>query len=365
MPPTSIRVLVVDDSALIRQMLTRALAMDPRVQVIGSARDGVEAIEKARDLEPDVITLDIEMPELNGLEALPHIRKNSPARVVMLSSLDDPETTYKALSLGAVDFLAKPSAGVATSITELTEVLLKKIKTAYRITPERAALVVQANAAELFKTAEPAIAVAPPTITATRISACVAIASSTGGPPALERVFSGLQASMPATYIVVQHLPAGFADSLARRLDSVSEVKVSIAEEGMHLEPGHAYIAPHGSHLVVERSEGQPVLRMTDGPSLHGVKPAGDYLMKSVASIFGGHSVGVVLTGMGSDGADGALSIKKAGGDIVVQDEPTSIVWGMPGATVRSGATNRQVPIGLVAAEIRRAVRARSGGEYN
>lgn len=358
MLPT-IRVLVVDDSALIRQMLTRALAMDPRVEVVGTAKDGVEAIQKAGELNPDVITLDIEMPELTGLEALSHIRKKCRARVVMLSSLDDPDTTYQALTRGAVDFMSKPSSGVASSLTELADGLLKTIKTAYRIAPERAAYVAETAASEIAGPVhEPSVSRAG---TATKIAACIGIAASTGGPPVLEQLFAGLAANLPAAYVIVQHLPPGFGESLARRLSAVCDIHVKIGQHGEVLEPGHGYIAPHGHHMTVEQLSGLATIRLTDDPPLHGVRPAGDPLLQSVARTFGKRSVAVVLTGMGSDGADGALAIKGAGGDVILQDEHSSIVWGMPGTAMRKGASNRAVALPLLAAEIRRAVRARGG----
>lgn len=358
--PATIRVLIVDDSALIRQMLTRALSMDPRIEVVGTAKDGVEAIEKAKTLTPDVITLDIEMPELTGIEALPHLRKHSTARIVMLSSLDDPETTYKALSLGAVDFMPKPSAGVASSLNELTETLLKKIKTAYRISHEQAQRAQQAVAEEARSELE-----TPGPVRTRRAEepplACVAIAASTGGPPALERVLSGLSASMPAGFVIVQHLPAGFVESLARRLDAVGDIEVSVPADGDMLTAGKAFIAPHGKHMYIERLATAVRVRFSDAPPLHGVRPAADVLMSSVAKVFGKNGVGVVLTGMGADGAEGAGEIKQAGGDVVAQDEATSTVWGMPAAVVRKGLVTRTVAIAHVAAEIRRAVRAKAG----
>lgn len=355
-----IRVLVVDDSALVRQMLTRALSMDPRIEIVGTARTGVEAIERARELQPDVITLDIEMPELTGLEALPYIRKHTNSRVVILSSLDDPDTTYRALSMGAIDFIAKPHGGVASSITELSEQLLKVIKTANRITPDQANAVFEGHAEGEGESSDDGSGGSAET--GGKVQTCVAIASSTGGPPALERVFTGLQASMPAAYLVVQHLPPGFSGSLARRLDAVSDIRVVEAQDGMHIRPGVAYIAPHGRHLVVSGDRSKKHLRFSDDPPLHGVRPAGDLLMRSVAEHYGENSVGVVLTGMGSDGARGALQIRIAGGDTVVQDERTSVVWGMPNAALQAGAATRMVPVGLVAAEIRRAVRSRTPG---
>lgn len=360
MPPV-IRVLVVDDSALIRQMLTRALSMDPRIVVVGVAKTGVEAIEQAAELDPDVITLDIEMPEMTGLEALPEIRRQSKARVIVLSSVDDPDTTYRALSLGAVDFIAKPTAGMATSLSDLTDLLLKKIRIANRITPGHRPHV---NAPlSTRSTGETVSGQAPANREIRAPVVCVAIAASTGGPPALERVFDGLSQSLSAAYVVVQHLPAGFSSSLAHRLDAISDIAVREAEDGMPIESGHAYLAPHGSHVEVCISQGVALLRFNQGPPVHGVRPAADILFASVAEVFGDAAVAVVLTGMGADGARGAVAIKRAGGDTIIQDEATSVVWGMPGSAVKLDAGKRVVPLGLVAAEIRRSVRLRAGAE--
>ena len=358
----TIKVLIVDDSALIRQMLTRALSVDPRIEIVGVAKTGVEAIEKARDLDPDVITLDIEMPELTGLEALPHITKNSSARVLMLSTLDDPDTTYQALHSGAIDFINKPKAGFASSISDLSELLLKKIRTAYRIDPVRAAQARDAVRDSVGEPAEEDDAHADSREEASWVGSgkpttMIAVAASTGGPPALERVFQGLSASLPAAYVVVQHLPAGFSASLARRLDSVGDVDVVEAQDGMFIERGKAFLAPHGVHMTVCRGPAGPEIRLEAGMSVHGVKPAADPLFDSVASVFKDRSVGVVLTGMGSDGVDGLRAIKAAGGDTIAQNEETSVVWGMPGAAMKVGAVRHVVPIGLVAAEIRRTMR--------
>ncbi|MBN2247760.1 MAG: chemotaxis-specific protein-glutamate methyltransferase CheB [Coriobacteriia bacterium] len=345
---SAIKVLVVDDSALIRQMLTRALSVDPSIEVVGMARTGVEAIEKTLALEPDVITLDIEMPELSGIETLPHIMRASTARVIMLSAVNDPDTTYQALDLGATDFIVKPAEGFATSIAELSEVLLKKIKTAYRVRPEAR------------QAARPADSV--PSVTRIVVSSAtpparvVGIAASTGGPPALETVFSGLTGGLDAAYLVVQHLPSGFTGSLARRLARTSDLAFVVAENGMHVERDVVYVAPHGHHMVVG---GRHAMRVSleDTPSVHGVRPAADPLFESIADTVGAASVGVVLTGMGSDGARGSRAILDAGGTTIAQDEETSVVWGMPGAAVRAGAALRVAPLGSVASEIRRTLR--------
>ncbi len=347
MPP-AIKVLVVDDSALIRQMLARALSLDPRIEVVGTARNGVEAIEKAMQLAPDVITLDIEMPELNGIEALPHIVRSSPARVLMLSGIDDPDTTYEALSRGAIDFIVKPREGFAVSLSELSEVLIKKIKTAYRVAPDKRAVARSEGGAptqgRVFGRG------------AGMDRAIVAIGASTGGPPALETVFSGLTAELPAAYLIVQHLPAGFTDSLAKRLGKVTDIRVVEGAQDMPVEAGSAYIAPHGAHMTVS-SGPVPRLNLEDGPAIHGVRPAADPLMTSVAERFGERAVGVVLTGMGRDGANGLRAIRDRGGTTIAQDEETSVVWGMPGAAIQAGVVDRVAPLHGIAAEIRRALR--------
>jgi two-component system chemotaxis response regulator CheB len=350
-----IRVLVVDDSALIRQMLTHALSLDPRIEIAGIARTGVEAIEKAVQLEPDVITLDIEMPELTGLEALPFIIRDTRARVLMLSSLDDPDTTYAALSAGAVDFIAKPKGGFASSLSDLADILIKKIKIAYRIDPEKRLSLSaspsdgDAEEGRLRPVAEQGRSEA---------SRLVVLAASTGGPPALERVFSGLSGDASAAYLVVQHLPAGFTTSFAKRLSRIAGFPVVEGRQGLAVEPGIGYLAPHGTHMLVHTGV-RKIARLTlsDAPALHGVRPSADPLFESAAATYGPKVTGVVLTGMGQDGAAGMRAIRDAGGRTIVQDEASSVVWGMPGAAFRQGAAQTVVPLDRVAVEIRRTVR--------
>lgn len=349
-----IRVLVVDDSALIRQMLTHALSLDPRIEVAGIARTGIEAIEKARLLEPDVITLDIEMPELTGLEALPFIIRETDARVLMLSSVDDPDTTYAALSAGAVDFIAKPKGGFASSLSDLADLLIKKIKTAYRISPDKRVALANAPGVHGIEGATAGTA----RLGAGQASQIVVLAASTGGPPALERVFGGLSAEAPVAYLVVQHLPAGFTASFAKRLGRIAGFPVHEASHGMVIEPGTGYVAPHGSHMKVSREGGRrATLILEDGVPLHGVRPSADPLFVSASEAYASSVTGVVLTGMGQDGAAGLRAIRDAGGHTIVQDEASSVVWGMPGAAVKQGAAQTVVPLDKVAAEIRRTVR--------
>ncbi len=364
----AIRVLVVDDSALIRQMLTRALLLDPRIEVVGAARNGVEAVEQATLLAPDVMTLDIDMPELSGLEALPFIVKNTDSRVVMLSSMSDPDTTYHALELGAVDFIPKPGSGFVSSLTDLTETLLKKIRTAYRIDPAKRL----AGGAIPSRTdpgthreggGREALWGARQRMPSGEPAKLVGMAASTGGPPALERVFGGLGADLPAAFLVVQHLPQGFTDSLVKRLAGVTDLTVRVATDRMRVLSGEAYVAPHGKHMVVSagRNATEPRLRLEDGPPQHGVMPAADPLMRSLARAMGDRSVGVVLTGMGRDGALGLSEMRESGADTIAQDEATSVVWGMPAAACRNGAAQRVVPIDRMAAEIRRSIKGGRG----
>lgn len=353
---TPIKVLIVDDSALIRQLLSRALVLDPRIDIVGFAKDGVEAIEKAYELQPDVITLDIEMPHLTGLEALPHIVRKCDARIVMLSTLDDPDTTYQALSLGAADFISKPKSGLATTLSELAELLIKKIKVAYRIDPET-----MRRAQEAVVDYKMATEVKPSPEHAGKLDSIVSIASSTGGPPALETVFSGLTADLPAAYLLVQHLPPGFSDSLGRRISRVTDISIVEATDGMRVDPGFAYLAPHGAHMTVYGVTGaNPRLALDHGDPVNGVRPAADPMMRTVAEAWP-HNVGVILTGMGRDGVEGLSAIRAKGGTTIVQDESTSVVWGMPGAAVNAGVADRVIPIQRVAMEIRRCLRG--GGE--
>ena len=351
MPP--IRVLIVDDSALARQLLTHALATDPRIEVVGTARDGVEAVRRARELQPDVVSLDVTMPEMDGIEALRHIMRDSDARVVMLSSLDDPETTYAALGAGAVDFVAKPRGGLASSIKEVGRQLGRAIKIAYVIPADKRQMASPWTAPVAGDPGAPSSSGrgGDPT-------RLVVMAASTGGPPALERVFADLSGDVSAAYLVVQHLPGGFASSFANRLGRAAGFPVVEARDGLRVQAGRGYVAPHGSHMIVARQQtGATQALLEDGPTMHGVRPAADPLFESAVDAFGSQVTGVVLTGMGVDGARGLLAVSKAGGATIAQDEATSVVWGMPGASVRLDAARIVAPLGRIAAEIRRSLR--------
>jgi two-component system, chemotaxis family, protein-glutamate methylesterase/glutaminase len=359
MAASTIRVLVVDDSALLRQILLRALRDDPHIEVVGTARNGIEALEKAVALQPDVITLDIEMPELDGIEVLRRLEGHAQSRVVVLSSITDPATTYLALSLGAVEFVVKPTAGVASSADELAHTLREKIRIAYNVPPGRAATVAR-MAARIASRSSAKKSASRPTLSSAplnRPTSCVAFASSTGGPPALEVAIAPLTRALPAALVVVQHLPAGFSASLARRLSAAGEIQFREAERDMPLEAGCGYVAPPGAHLRVTTSaSGVRRFELTSEPPIHRIRPAADPLFESVAEQFRSRSVGVVLTGMGKDGARGAAAIHAAGGTVIAQDEATSVVWGMPQAAAQLDAVDRMLPVDLIGETIAECV---------
>lgn len=347
----AIRVLVVDDSALVRQILTRVLGEAVGIEVVGTARNGVAAIEAVRDLKPDVVTLDICMPEMDGLEALKHIVRDSDARVIMLSSLDDQETTFRALETGAVEFLAKPKEGLASVMDRFGLELVRAVRTANGIEPGKRSSTppIEPSTSE---PATPARSDDPEHL--------VVMAASTGGPLALERVFSGLHAEPKVAYLIVQHLPAGFAASFAGRLGRISGFPVFEAEAGMRVRGGHGYLAPHGTHMRVKGAPGSATkVELVDGPTLHGLKPSADPLFESAVKAFGSAVTGVVLTGMGTDGAYGMSVVAQAGGQTIAQDEETSVVWGMPGSAVRLGAAKCVVAVDRISFEVLRTLRSR------
>ncbi|HMJ14761.1 MAG TPA: chemotaxis response regulator protein-glutamate methylesterase [Polyangiaceae bacterium] len=336
-----IRVLIVDDSAFMRTAIARLIGSDARFTVVGQARDGQEAVQLARALEPDVITMDFNMPGMNGAQATRAILSHRPRPIVMLSAhtRQGAVETMEALTAGAVDFVPKPAGEVSASLSAIRETLLSKL-----------ALVASANLAPARR-AEPLTrppAPARPAAPAPRAVAVpagpriIVIASSTGGPAALVRVLSRLKLGKKAAALLVQHMPMGFTEALALQLAEHAAFPVREARSGDRLEPGIALLAPGGTHLVVERS-GSVTLR--DGPPVHGVKPAADVTLRSVAEVYGARSVGVVLTGMGRDGALGLAAIKAAGGRTAAQDRASSIVYGMPRAALELGVVEDVVTL--------------------
>lgn len=348
---TGLTVLVVDDSAFARSMISKRLSADPDIGRVEAARDGQEALDKLSSLKPDVITLDVQMPKLDGLGALKRIMAECPTPVVMLSSLtgEDTETTLTALELGAVDFFLKPSIANTTGGDGERD-LLETIKQAARVPVARLAKALRPEVRATQKTVRQSAAT--PTRNAgdvKKIERVVVIASSTGGPRALAGVVPNLPADDRVAYLLVQHMPAGFTRSLSERLNNSSKLTVREAEKGEFIQGGTALMAPGGYHLVVA-SNGE--IDLTETPTLHGVRPAADVTMQSAARAFSKKVVGVVLTGMGADGKDGAGAIRAAGGSVIAEDEATCAVFGMPRAVIEAGHANIVVTIDKISRQI-------------
>ncbi len=345
-----IRVLVVDDSAFMRFAITKHLNEANGIVVVGSARDGIEALELIPKYNPDVVTLDVEMPRLDGLGTLRRIMAEFPRPVIMLSSLtvEGARETVQALTSGALDFIAKPTN--KANIEAVMVDVVAKIRKVARARVYR----INAEPAERLGLPPQGTRAVRPLRSADRV---VVIGSSTGGPRALNMVIPMLPANLPAAVIIVQHMPVGFTRSLAERLDSISQIGVKEAAPGDRPEVGRALLAPGGFHMVLDR-EGQVALNQN--PTVHGVRPAIDVTMISVAQRFGAATIAVILTGMGSDGTNGSTLVRSLGGQVIAEAESTAVVWGMPRSVYESGATNEVVPLPDVARAIQRAVTASS-----
>jgi two-component system chemotaxis response regulator CheB len=343
-----VRVLIVDDSVVVRKLLSESLASSAEVEVAGTAASGTIALAKIPQLNPEVITLDIEMPGLNGIQTLIEIRKLYPKLpVIMFSTLTErgAAITLEALSLGASDYATKPtnSDSLANAMVEVRLELVAKITSLARRGSARAL--------------RPIITPRPGAAAQQRID-ILAIGTSTGGPNALAAVIPNLPADFPVPVVVVQHMPPVFTRLLAERLDSTSPLSVCEGEAGIPLEPGKVWIAPGDHHLIVARKVGGVVLDLNQDARENSCRPAVDVLFRSVAKTYGPNVLAVVMTGMGSDGAIGAKNIHDAGGTILVQDEASSVVWGMPGAVVSAGAADSICPLELIGQQIVRRVTA-------
>ena len=336
-----IKVLVVDDSAFMRKVISDLLEEDPRIKVIDRARNGKEAVEKVIKLQPDVVTLDVEMPQMDGLAALGEIMRLKPTPVIMVSSLtrQGAETTIKALALGAIDFVTKPSGTISLDMKTVAHELREKVIAAASVAVEKLTGVAVLPMIEVKK--------AP--ITRKGQVELVAIAASTGGPRAIQRILEKIETTSMAPIVIVQHMPKGFTKSFAERLNEVSKLEVVEGYDNLPLKPGMAVVAPGGSHLIVEYNKmRQLVCRLSDMPPLHSVKPAADLLFLSVADTVGGASLGVVLTGMGRDGAEGAKAIRQKGGYVIAESSETCVIYGMPKAAVESGGVDEVLPLDVI-----------------
>jgi two-component system chemotaxis response regulator CheB len=343
----SIRVLVVDDSAFMRRVISEAIAAQPDMEVAGVATNGLDALLKVERVQPDVVTLDVEMPEMDGLAALRHLMARYPRPVVMLSSLTQAGavTTIRALTIGAVDFVAKPSGSISLDFHRVREELIQKIRVAASARLGGAAPVAPPAARTPVGIALPHRA----------FEKLVVIGTSTGGPRALASVVPDLPADGSTAYLIVQHMPAGFTRSLAERLDGMTRLAVREAAQGDRLGADSVLVAPGDYHLRVSpRGD----VELDQGPRVHGVRPSVDVTLASVVQTFGRRAVVAILTGMGQDGADGAAAVRAAGGYIVAEDESSCVVWGMPRAVVERGGADRVAPLDQVARAIAAAVGA-------
>lgn len=348
MSPKSLRVMVVDDSAFMRFSIIQQLNEDPEIQVVGSASNGNEALRLIPQLQPDVITLDVEMPHLDGLSTLREIMKKFPRPVIMVSSLtkEGASETIQALMLGAVDFIPKPdnSLDIRTAMGEI----IAKIKLAARAKVKRSTSNLLGIApSQTSNQTEKAVR------SYSKMAPVILIGSSTGGPGALSEIVPALPANLPSPVVIVQHMPAGFTRSLSERLNSLSPLKVKEAEPGDALMVGQVLVAPGGFHMTLDENER---VTLNQKPAVHGVRPAVDVTLNSLNMHFGKNMIGVILTGMGSDGSLGMSILHSAGGYVIAEHESTCVVWGMPRSVVEAGAASIVLPRPKIAKAIESAI---------
>jgi two-component system chemotaxis response regulator CheB len=341
-----IRLMIVDDSAFMRFTISKRLSETPGLQVVGVAHDGKEALALLPKLKPDVITLDVEMPHMDGLTTLRHIMSNQPCPVIMLSSLtsEGARETVQALTWGAVDFIAKPTN--KANIDSIIEGLIAKIQHAAQVSPRpiRYPNLVDPNQLSPKKKETRQLG---------QGDKVVVIGASTGGPRALNTVVPALSEEIRASVLIVQHMPVGFTRSLAERLNSISHLVIKEAEPGDELQVGRGLVAPGGFHMALDDAG---KISLNQNLPVHGVRPAIDVTMTSVSQKFGANTVGVVLTGMGKDGTNGSALIHSAGGHIIAEDESTCVVWGMPRSVQEAGVADQVVPLDEVASAITQVV---------
>ena len=358
-----IKILIADDSIFMRKLLSDLFEEQPDFKVVGVAHNGKDAVEKTAQLSPDLLTMDVNMPVMDGLEALAIIMKEHPLPVVMISSMTKTgaEATLRALELGAVDFISKVS-GTVSSIADIQNEILEKCRAAaaanWRISAKGKPVPVEMEEPPVSKVrpVELMSSPFPKSASGTGQQRLVAIGTSTGGPRALQQVITQLPADLPCGVVVVQHMPPGFTKSLSERLDSLSKVRVKEAEDNDLIEPGHVYIAPGNYHMQVKNQSGLLRISLNQEPPLASHRPSVDVLFDSVASV-GRRLTAVIMTGMGSDGAKGMQKIKSAGGYVIAEDESTSVVYGMPKAVVDLGIADKVLPLPYIAGAIVNAVK--------
>ncbi|WP_432737555.1 protein-glutamate methylesterase/protein-glutamine glutaminase [Maridesulfovibrio sp. FT414] len=342
-----IKVVVVDDSAFMRKAISTMLEKDPGIKVVATARDGEEGLRIIRQHNPDVVTLDIEMPKMDGLTALRHIMMEMPRPVLMVSSLttEGAEATLKAMDLGAVDFIPKQLSKVSLDIVKIEQDLISKVKT---VAMRKMRPVPRLRSTALSR--RPVVPIRTPVGRPKRD--VVVIGVSTGGPPAVQKILSSLPKDFPAGIVIAQHMPKAFTGPFANRLNGVSPLTVKEAETGDRLLPGHAFVAPGGSHLIIDQKVSRIDLIVTPEPREALYKPSANVLVSSVANAVGRRALGVILTGMGNDGRDGIRELKSKGGRAIAQSDSSCVVYGMPKAIVDDGLADEIVDIDDMAAAI-------------
>jgi two-component system chemotaxis response regulator CheB len=350
-----IKLLIVDDSALVRKLLTEMLSKDREIEIVGTAADPYAARERIKQLNPDVITLDVEMPRMDGITFLENLMRLRPMPVVMVSSLTQrgADITFRALELGAIDFVAKPKVDVAGSLVNYADELIAKVKIAAkaRVAPRAGAPRPTQLQVDPRRSADAVLPAGSGRKVLRTTDRIVAIGASTGGTEAIREVLEALPPDAPAI-VISQHIPAAFSKPFAERMNRSSAMSVCEASDGQYILPGHVYIAPGDRHLLVERDGARYRCRLSDGPHVNRHRPSVDVMFRSVAQNVGPNATGVILTGMGDDGARGLKEMLEAGAHTIAQDEPSSVVWGMPGAAVKLGAAQHVMALQHIAAEI-------------
>ena len=347
-----VRVLVVDDSAFMRKSLTAMLEEGKQIQVIGVARNGEEAVQQVRQLKPDVVTMDVEMPGMTGLQALQHIMADHPVPVIMVSSItvEGAQETLQALEWGAVDFVPKQLDGVASKIAEIQKQLVSKVLAARHAGSKLKTIVTSG----ITKSAVlPQKTLSSFSVSVTRGTKLIAIGCSTGGPQALFEIVPTIPRDCPAAIVIVQHMPKSFTKPFAERLNNLCALDVREAVDGDEIKPGRILVAPGGMQCrIVKRTITSSVVKLAPNVENHPHAPSVDIMLQSVAALYGERSIGVILTGMGHDGLEGMKAIKAANGRTVAQDEASSVVYGMPKAVVEAGCADKVVSLSKVIGEI-------------
>ncbi|MBI5640235.1 MAG: chemotaxis response regulator protein-glutamate methylesterase [Nitrospirae bacterium] len=342
------KILIVDDSAYTRQLIKKIIEQDSNLEVIGIAVDGIDAMAKTLRLKPDIITLDFEMPEMDGFSFLRWLMRERPTPVIMVSSHNDSKTVFKALELGAVDFIAKPTKRASMELQTIEKDLIRKVRGIKSIRMD----ILSKNLELLGK--EEAVRAAGES--GDRNVRVVAIGSSTGGPAALQIILTRLPADFQAAIVVSQHMPKGFTGPLSERLNKLSQLTIKEAKDFDPVEPGTVLICPGGYHLGLKKKGPQSVVILKEGKLADKYIPSVDYMMKAAADNFGGNTMGVILTGMGNDGRSGMLEIKEKGGYTIAESEESAVVFGMPAEAIRAGAAETVLPLSEIPAEIIKVV---------